>query len=109
MILARATLAPFHRLSPFPGKSELTEARAALGTKGATDRLAERLETIAVDVDRHACACALPDDFESKLTERLAGWKGTPAELRARVITLGFSRYDALATDAAKRAAERGR
>jgi len=55
------------------------------------------------------CACALPDDFEAKLAERAPGWKGTLPELRARVITLGFSRYDALATDAAKRAAERGR
>ena len=80
--------------------SELTEVRAALATKGATDRLAERVETIAA---------ALPDDFEAKIAERAPGWKGTLPELRARVITLGFSRYDALATDAAKRAAERGR
>ena len=79
--------------------SELAEVRAALETKGA-DRLAERVETIAA---------ALPDDFEAKLNERAPGWKGTLPELRARVITLGFSRYDALATDAAKRAAERGR
>jgi hypothetical protein len=80
-------------------ETELAEARAALETKGA----------IAVDVDRRACACALPADFEAKLTARAPGWKGTMPELRARVITLGFSRYDALATDAAKRAAERGR
>jgi chromosome segregation ATPase len=84
-------------------RSELAEVRAALATKGA-DRLAERVETIASEV-----YAGFSDDFEAKLAERAPGWKGTLAELRARVITLGFSRYDALATDAAKRAAERGR
>ena len=83
--------------------SELAEVRAALETKGA-DRLAERVETIASEV-----YAGFPDDFEAKIAARAPGWKGTLPELRARVITLGFSRYDALATDAAKRAAERGR
>lgn len=83
--------------------SELTEVRAALETKGA-DRLAERVETIASEV-----YAGFPDDFEAKIAERAHGWKGTLPELRVRVITLGFSRYDALATDAAKRATERGR
>ena len=82
------------------GAESPTHLAAALATKGATDRLAERVETIAA---------APPDDFEAKIAERAPGWKGTADELRARVITLGFSRYDALATDAAKRAAERGR
>jgi hypothetical protein len=49
----------------------------------------------------------MPDDFEAKLTERLDASGLTLDALRARVIQLGFSRYDALATDAAKRAAER--
>ena len=82
------------------GAESPTHLAAALETKGAADRLAERVETIAA---------ALPADFEAKIAERAPGWKGTADELRARVITLGFSRYDALATDAAKRAAERGR
>lgn len=74
-------------------------------------RLADELASATEREQRMAapCACALPDDFEAKLAERAPAWKGTLPELRARVITLGFSRYDALATDAAKRAAERGR
>ena len=82
-------------------KSELaaSQARERQADEGAMDARAEAAP----------CACALPDDFEAKIAERAPGWKGTADELRARVITLGFSRYDALATDAAKRAAERGR
>lgn len=68
----------------------------------------ERLRAELAATRPAPCACAaLPDDFEAKLTERAPGWPGTLPELRARVIQLGFSRYDALATDAAKRAAER--
>jgi hypothetical protein len=72
------------------------------------EKEAERLRAELAATRPAPCACAaLPDDFEAKLTERAPGWPGTLPELRARVIQLGFSRYDALATDAAKRAAER--
>ena len=83
-------------------KTEAAQAREQQARTEAADLQARRSSAAP-------CACALPDDFEAKLAARAPGWKGTPAELRARVIQLGFSRYDALATDAAKRAAERGR
>jgi septal ring factor EnvC (AmiA/AmiB activator) len=83
-------------------KTEAAQAREQQARTEAADLQARRSSAAP-------CACALPDDFEAKLAERAPGWKGTPAELRTRVIQLGFSRYDALATDAAKRAAERGR
>lgn len=71
------------------------------------EKEAERLRAELAATRPAPCACALPDDFEAKLTERAPGWPGTLPELRARVIQLGFSRYDALATDAAKRATKR--
>ena len=83
-------------------KTEAAQAREQQARTETADLQARRSSAAP-------CACALPDDFEAKLAERAPGWKGTPAELRTRVIQLGFSRYDALATDAAKRAAERGR
>ena len=83
---------------------ELAEARHNVKTL-RVDRA--RAEDAAKDAAPCACVlpAELPDGFEAKLNERAHGWKGTLPELRARVITLGFSRYDALATDAAKRAA----
>ena len=107
---ADAALESSHRSNRIlAGRADAAEAEVARLTR---ELAGERLKTEAAQARRSSaspCACALPDDFEAKLAERAPGWKGTPAELRARVIQLGFSRYDALATDAAKRAAERGR
>ena len=72
------------------------------------EKEAERLRIELAAARPAPCACAaLPDDFEAKLSARLDASGLTLDALRARVIQLGFSRYDALATDAAKRAAER--
>lgn len=90
---------------------ENTAAAVRLVERREKELAGERLKTEAAQARRSSaapCACALPDDFEAKLTARAPGWKGTLPELRARVIQLGFSRYDALKR-AAKRAAERGR
>lgn len=76
-------------------ESELAETRAALATKGATERLAERLETIAVDVDRRACACALPDDLAPRLAAIAARRDVEPHVMLANVIKNGISKIEA--------------
>ena len=76
-------------------RSELAEARAALETKGATDRLAERVETIAADVDRRACACALPDDLAPRLAAIAARRDVEPHVMLANVIKNGISKIEA--------------
>ncbi len=76
-------------------EAELAETRAALATKGATERLAERLETIAVDVDRRACACALPDDLAPRLAAIAARRDVEPHVMLANVIKNGISKIEA--------------
>ena len=76
-------------------ESELDEVRAALDTKGATERLAERLETIAVDVGRRACACALPADLAPRLAVIAARRDVAPDVMLANVIKNGISKIEA--------------
>lgn len=66
-------------------EAELAETRAALATKGA----------IAVDVDRRACACALPDDLAPRLAAIAARRDVAPDVMLANVIKNGISKIEA--------------